>query len=297
MGQSQGAQSQLAMDPTAIGAGSEYYHFLRETLTDVHDLIDDGDNAIRGTRSHPQERVNQGLIDISGSIWMNPTPDELDNLLPRILGGSENLDVFPVAETVPSFVVAIDRVARVHTYSGCKVNRAIFSGRKGQPVTLELQIIGASVSEGAAGSFPSLTPSSQTPYVFHEGVLTLQASSRSFDQFVLIVDNRLEREYNNSRTATDIVARDRAVFLATSTPYTATETDLLTTPVGSAAGAAATLVFTKGGQSTTFTLANIKSFARSPNVPGKRQIRLPLQYKAYKTTSANEIEITHDPVP
>jgi len=297
-GQSIGSQSALLLDSVApIDGSSEPYYFLSENLVAQYDLIDDGEQAIRGTRSHPEERVSQGLVRVGGSIVMNPTPLELDNLLPRILGAAEVTDLFSVAETLPSFLVAINRIAKFHTYAGAKVNKAIFSGGSGKPLQLELQILAQTETEGAAGSFPSVAEGNQTPYNFTQGVITLGGATQLFNQFVLIVDNHLSVEFNNSRTATDIVAADRSVFLALSTPYTSTETTLFTTPVASAAGdSAATLVFTSGTKSLTFTFGNLKSFARTPSVRNKGQIRLPLRYKAYEIAGVDEIAVTNDPV-
>jgi hypothetical protein len=290
------------MDSTGIDTNSDPYHFLMEQLVANYGLIDDGSQAIRGSRSHIEGRVGLGLVDVSGPIFMHPTPDELDTLLPRILGAAESTDTFALAETLPSFLVAIDRVARVHTYATCYVNKATLSGKTGGKVQLKLDIIGTSEALGAAGSFPSLTFSTQKPYEFHEGVLTLGGSTYVYNEFVLVIDNHLERVYNNSTEATCIEAADRTVHFATSTPWTSSETGIYTTRTGSGAApirtglTTNTLVFTNGGISTAFSMGNVKLFAKSPSVPGKKEIRLPLYYKAYKTGSTNEIEVTNDPV-
>jgi len=294
-GQSQGAQANLAFDAALpFDGSSEPYHFTSITLGATNTLIDDGAQSIRGSRSHIEERVSRGLVHIRGSIIQNIVPDELNRILPRILGSSELTDVFNDAETVPAFQVMVDRVAKVHTYTGCKIDKAIFSGTSGKPVKLEMKIIGQTEAESAAGGYPALTYSVQQPYVFSEGVLVLGGVTHIFNSFVTVIDNHLEPEFNNSRTATDIVAADRTVALAISTPYTSTEASLYNTPVGSDAGISATLTFTKGNQSLLFTYGNIKSLARTPPVSGKKQIRLPQQYKAYKTGSTDELVVTHD---
>jgi hypothetical protein len=200
------------MDTVApIDTSSIHYHFVSESLSAKYSLIDDGSQALRGTRDHFEPRAGLGLIDVSGSIVFHPTPDDLDTLLPKILGGAKSTFDFPTAETVPSFLVAIDRVAKVHTYSGCYVDKAIFSGTKGGNIKLELKIIGTSEAEGAAASFPALTASVMKPYQFNQGALKLANTTHIYNQFVLVIDNHLEREFNNSPTATDIVAADRTV--------------------------------------------------------------------------------------
>lgn len=295
-GQSQGAQAQMCIDESSIDTNSQPLHFYQETLTAEHDLIDDGDQSMRGTRTHPEERVSEGLNPVEGSTWHYATPDELDALLPWALGAAENFDVFNVAETIPARNIAIDKVAKVFTFNNCYVKRMIITGQTGGLITFKFDIEALTVSEGNAGSFPALTHSTQRAYAFHEGVMTLFGSARKYNQFALVVDNHTEREFNNSKTATDIGSRDREIWLYTSTPYTSDETALYTTPAGSVAGAAATLVFTNGNLSTSIALGNLKAFAKVPTVAGKRQIRLPFRGKAFGDGATPDIKITHDSV-
>jgi hypothetical protein len=305
-GQSQGALAQLCMDTALpIDTSSLPLHFYKSTLSAKYELIDDGSQSMRGERSHIEERVSTGLIDVSGSIFAYASPDELDNWLPFALGTAAAGDVFAVADVGLERWFEIDNVTKVHTFNSCFCDQMIISGQKGQPVSYEFRIIGTSVTESAAGDFPALTFSTQRFSAFHEGVLTMQSTSHLFDRFVLVIDNHLERNYNSLPTATDIVPRDRTVTLYTSTPYTSTESGLLTTPAAldgtwatfDPAGAAASLVFTNGATSTSIAIGNLKITPRTPENAGKRQIRLPIKAKAYKTGSTDEIKITHDATP
>jgi hypothetical protein len=304
-GQSQGSQSQLCMDTALpIDTSSIPLHFTRSTLAAKFELIDDGAASMRGSRSHIEERVGTGMIDVSGSIVCNATPDELDNWLPFALGTAESANVFAVAEGALERWFMVDNIGKLHTFNSCYCDKMIISGTKGKPIQFRFDVIGTSVTEAAAAGFPALTFSTQRFYSFHEGVLTIQGAAELFDRFVLVVDNHLEREVNNSTTATDIVPADRDVWLYTSTPYTSDETALLTTPAAMAgtwatfdpAGAAASLVWTNGGVSTTINLGNLKIYPRTPPNQGKRQIRLPIRAKAYMTGVTAEIKVTSDSV-
>ena len=104
-------------------------------------------------------------------------------------------------------------------------------------------------------------------------------------------------QWNNSATATAICPTDRENTLSLSTPYTSDESALFTTPLSSATGAAATLAFSRSGQSTSIAFANLKSIARPPGIPNKGQIRLPLHYRAYKSGSTASVIVTHDATP
>lgn len=294
MASSQGSQAKLCMDAVApIDTSSEPYEFLSISGGAEHQII--RTEGIRGTRSRSKERRRRGLQVVQFSIVMNPSPAELDKLLPRILGANESTDVFALAETLPTFLVCVDRIAKVHTYTGCVVSRATFRSSTGQPLQLTLDIIGVSETEGDAGSFPSLSLDTDTMFVHSDAVLTVQSSARSFDQAELIIDNRVVSRFMNSRTATDVAATDREILFNCSTPYTSSESDLITTPAGSSAGAAATLAYTNGNQSISFALANlIQDPARTPGIPGRGEILLPLNFRAEKSGSTNELIVTHD---
>lgn len=287
---SQGAYSRLAID----GQQMEFNTIREGTRTE---LVDNGDQAIRGTRSHAKERVTLGLVWVKHIITMQPTPSELDVLIPLMGFAESPTDTFTLTDDFDSltFTMLIDRVEKIHTYADSIIDKAIFRGQKGgMPIGLELHILSPTESEGTTWTGPPTALDTDHNYAFTEGVLTLQASAREFDRFLLSIDNKCAVEHNNSRTATCITPTDSEIVLACSTPYTSTESDLYTTPFGSAAGAGGSLVFTRSTKSTTFTFANLKSIATVPEIPGKQEIRLPLFYKAYSSGATKPLVITHD---
>lgn len=289
----QGALTQLAMDSaTPIDTMSEPYEFVSCTLRKTTAIIESG--GIRGTRSRVEEVARQGNDSIAGSIVLTPSPADLDNLLPRILGAAEASDAFAVAETVPSFSVGVNYGADAFEYLGCYVNRAIFRGSPNGMLQLELDIIGTSQADL---SYPSLTlgvAANNVPYRFSEGVLTMVSSARSMMSFELIIDNALEARFTNATTASSIQAHDRIVTLNCTTPYTSSEVDLFTQ---SLEGTTGTLVFTNGGMSTTFTFGLlVPQPLQGPTIPGKREVVLQQTYRAYRDGATKEIAVTHDSV-
>jgi hypothetical protein len=204
-------------------------------------------------------------------------------------------DTFTPEDVVTTFTMLIDRVAKVHTYANSMIDKWVFKGQKGRlPISLELTILSPTESEGAADSFSATAIDTDHNYAFTEGVLTLQSATHEFDRFAMSCDHKSAVQHNNSRTATCITYTDRELFLACSTPYTSTESALYTTPFGSAAGTAASLVYTRSGKSTTFTFANLKSSPNIPEIMGKSEVRLPLFYKAYSSGATKPLIITHD---
>jgi len=289
----------LAMEPTngSFDANSECYEFLSESMKKTGVILDT--SGIRGTRSHHSNNTRTGPYEVGGSITIVPHPAGLDLILPRIMGAAESTDTFALADGLnlagsQYFGLMVDRVAKVFTYAGCLIDKAIFRGQAGGFVELQLDIIGQSESVGNAGSFPAITPSvaaNAAPYVFTDGVCTLVSSARVITEFEVTIDNQLRRRMSNSLTATSIDASDRIVTCKFKTPYTSSETDLYGQAL---AGSAATLVLTNGNMSTTMTFATIQFPDNSPTITGKDEIPLELEGIARMSSTTKELVVTHD---
>lgn len=293
---SQGAQAGLLVEgsggtPT-YDASSEAYEFVSESVRKQATILDT--NAIRGTRSHSKEVTRAGVNQVGGSIVMHPSPLSLEKWLPRFMGAAKSGDTFAIDETLPAFGLLIDKVGDVFEYRDCYVNQAIFRGREGELVEMELDIMGA--TEGASTSWPATPPSlgvadADAPYVFSEGVLMIFSGARTFMDFTLTINNQLARRYGNSQNATSITPEDRIVTLACPVPFTSTEASALYDTA--VTGASGSLVFTNGDFSTTFTFGNLQVPAQTPVVGGKSEITLPLEMTARKSGSTAEIDVTN----
>lgn len=288
----------FAVDPsvTAIGdfdSGSEQYEFTSESIRMVQTHVDS--MGIRGTRSRVKDHVRIGQESVGGSISGVLTPVEFDKWLPRILGAAESTDSFALDETLPEFGMLFDRSVARYVYTGCKVGRATFTGAPGQLIGYTLDIIGKTEIISAT-SFSGTIPAIDTgqPYVFGDVTFGLSADA-SADEclgFTLTIDNMLQARFPNSITATEIYASDRLITLSMLLPYTADEADLVDQAV---AGAAGTMTWTNGNQSTLFTFANLKAPSESPTTPGRGGERtFNLNMTAYMSGSTRELVVTHD---
>lgn len=287
-----GHQSRLSMAATgtAIGSYTEAYEFVSESVRKSLTILDT--SGIRGTRSHPKERTRDGTYTIGGQIRMHATPAMLDLLLPRILGANESTDVFALAETLPEFDLLIDRVAKRFVYGACKISRATFRCQAGGLLELDLDVVGKTETVSAT-SFPTITAPIDAPYVFSDAVLTLVSSSRIVTQWELTIDNAIQARFSNSQAATDLQATDRIITASLTTPYTSSEVDLYGLNVGSSA--AATFVFTNGGYSTQFAIANLQIPDNSPTVENRNgEILLNLTGTAKTSSTTKELIVTHD---
>jgi hypothetical protein len=287
---SMGTQSRLSMAATgtAIGSYTESYEFIGENLAKALTILETA--GIRGTRSHPAERTRDGTYSVQGTIRFHCSKGLLDLLLPRILGGGTS-PTYTLAETLPAFDVLLERIADRFVYGACKVNRAIFKARASGLLELALELIGETETVSAT-AFPAIAPLTDSPYIWQDCVVTLNATPRVVTEFELVVDNHLRARFSNSQTASDLYPTDRTIGLKCTVPFTSDDTDLYGANTGGAA--AGSLVFTNGAHNLTFTLAQVQFPDNSPVVAGKGEIFLHLTGTAKKSGSTSELVVVNN---
>lgn len=284
--------SQGAVSKLAIGGYQMPFRYIDDQS--YRAIVDDTPEMITGLMDPLSERISLGQQFLTVMVRLHPTPLELTQLLPY-MGLALSTGVWQLEEDVDDFTMVIDRVAKVHTYSNCKINQWVLGGQKGQPITLDLQIFGKTFSEGSAGSFSATALQSDAPYPFTGATYTIKSSARAIDRLAFAVNHNLEREFENALTANCIDMTRRTATVASSVPYISGNTALFTTPfVTSLDGAAATLLLARGNQSTSIAFTNLTPIARPPSIPAKVAIRLPMFHRAYRTISDKAFAITHD---
>lgn len=301
---SMGHQAQLGTkNETVYGSAvtvDEGFVFTSESIVKRGVIVER--TGLRGTRSHRADDTRVGPYAVGGRLVMEPTPEDLAIWLPRILGAAAVGTTYDLDETLPSFTLSIDRVAKVFIYAGCKVNRATFQGSQGGLLRLTLDIVAQSETIAAAGTFPSLSPSVSQPYIFSDLVLTLASTAREVKEFELVIDNGVITDrFMNSLVIVNAPEGDRTLTLATMHAWAADNTDLYEQAL---AGAAGTLELTNAlggtpptGYRTTFSFATLQVPDRSPNVPGRDELFLNLDMVARQVGSTPELTVTHDSTP
>lgn len=284
------ALAQLCMDAAApIDVSSEPFYFvssgIRKRNTHAYST------GITGSRSRRSHRARIVQTYVGGPLILEPSPTEIDLMLPRILGGTTGGGVTDVADTLPEFLIAIDKVTKVMTYSGCRVARAVIQGSQNQAMRWSLDIEAETQSTGNAGTFPALTLPTDNFFVFSDLTLTLESVSRKFRDFTLTIDNLLDADrWHNSLTRAEIAAQDRLVQLSVNLPYTSDNEDLFDAAI---AGAAGQLVMTDGTTTYTIDIANAKVPTEGPEVPGRGQeIRMPLVVDCFHDGTDSECKWT-----
>lgn len=292
---SMGHQARLYVEPGAaphtFDATSETYEFQSESLRKTETLTNT--NGVRGTRSASASRTRKTQQSVAGTILFTPSPADFALWLPRILGGSGPA----LAETVPSFGVLVDRVAKTFQYTDCKVSSARIFGSSGGLVQCELSIVGKTEVQGTAAPVVAFSETdADEPFVFAELSANILAAARECFSFEIRVDNMIQPRFVNSLTATQLHESDRIVTVNLETPYTSDELDLLDMSVE---GVAATLTLTNGTVSTGFGFTGIQAPGDTPTVTTRTdELRLTIAGTARSTLDGgvpvDEITVTND---
>lgn len=294
---------------TKLGKGTaepvtEQFNFISENLVKNQTVVDT--SGLRGTRQHDNSRVRKGVYTVGGTTVMQPTPDELNKWLQYIQGGTPVVGTpagsttFPVGETLPDFYLWVDKVVKVHKWSGCKVDFAEFRVAQGGIMDMELGIEGKDETLGNAGTFPALTLDTDSPFMIFDATagglgvtsaLTLGGTPRDFREMRIRIDNALIKDRHlNYQYRTRLDSIDRNVSFRALVPWTADNIDLY----NAGASVAGTLVFTNGSNSLTFDFPALTVEDKSPPVQGREEMFFEVTGVLRKTASADDLKLILD---
>lgn len=283
-----GVTSKL-MIGTASGTPSVPLPFLSESLA-MHKTIFDG-NALAGTRTRFADRARQSIQPISGSLSLEPTPIEMQSILPWVLGGTPATTSYPLSDTLLTQSywalrgVAPSNAGKIFKYPVVGVNRGTFSANQGGPLAVNLDLVGTTEdSATGGGSFPSYTEGVVAgPWMFHELVLTVNSSARKPKNISITIDNAVAADrFFNSQALQTVQATDRIITVSHDFPYgdEATAYGMVQT------GVTCVAVFTQGVYILTFNMPLVQYEDISPVVNDRGEQMLRLSGTARGTSAA-----------
>ena len=288
--------------PRTFANTSERYGFLAESLKVVKPY--QGRRRITGDRSQYSDAVRTHSYLARGAIVLQPGPADLDNWLPRYTWGTESpTDQFNLGDTQSEFDVLIDRENKVFHYTECIGSKCVFRSTTeagNEPTNEELiemicYIMGK--DESTATAWPSPEPSltlgsTSLPYLHSEGVFTFNSNATRFRNWEMTIDNMVVPLFYNSLSPSCFRSMGRRITLKMQNPFTATTWTDAVAALNS--GVAATLVFTNGTLSTTFTFPHLRNRYQTPTTSGRSEIPLFLELEAFRTSGSMELVVTND---
>jgi hypothetical protein len=267
------------------------FDFGTEGLKKKEKLVDG--NGTRGTLSSDISRIRPGQKPIDGPISFEPNVAEMALLLPWIFGGTptgSGTVTYPLADTIATRFVTIDRILKVFTYTSVGVDSATFRAAQGSTLSLDLNLVATTDTVGNAGTFPDIDiDTASGPWIFEELVLSVNSTTVKAKSFELTVANRIDRQrFYNSLTLTSVIAHDREINFRTSLPYG----DHSALYDAGSGGVEVEAVFTNGTNILTFAMGKVAYPAESPNIPGRMEIMLPIAGQAFADGDTKELITT-----
>jgi len=274
-----------------ISVGAVPVPFISHNIKETRELVED--EGLRGTRTRASERVAQGNIKVAGSLTLWPNPADLTAVLKFLLNSASALTLTDAMQDV---TIVSGTPASTQTFVG-RFTSGTFTGSPGQKLKLVLNFVGKTCAMSAT-SAAGTTDLAQRPYMFYDlgSGITIGGSAYSIDKFALTVDNKIIPTYMQGQTATDLEPTDRVITLGVQTKYTSSEASILTTnQSGPTVGSpiAASLAFTNGANSLSFTFGSIIAVPETVEVPGREHLRLPLNYHCYGVSTTKEMVTTN----
>lgn len=289
----------MAVDATATPAtATERYELLSEGLATEREII--RTDGLRGSRMHPVSRIRQGRQTPSGTIAMEPTYAELVLMLTRLIGANAG-GTYTVSDTVPVyFQTIIDRVAKVYTYTGCKVDKGTIKFGQGTTVMLDMSIEACTESIGNANTFGAAAISATAPFIFADSTLTLGGTAYQVFDVEISIDWHLKKDrWVNSLTRTDLPSMDFTCMTKFTVPYTSDTVGLYDGGIAGITGSLNVNFLGAGGGaagvSMLCTFGNLVfPAAKSPTVGSKDEITLTLAGESRQTGATSPLVIVLD---
>lgn len=266
----------------------------------VQEEFHDG-NGLRGTLAHDVSRNVANIRRVltnPGLAIFEPTAVEWANLLPWILGGTTSGSptvTYALGETRPSRFCTLDRVTKVFTYNGVAVDKFTIKGSKGNPVTLELDLVGIDETEANSGTFPNLNLDVVNgPFMFASTTFSINSITHQAQDFEIHGDFKIDRErLLNSATLTQANPTDLLLTFKATIPEAVAEDIYGLGP----AGTQVVVTCTNANAVMTFTMVKVAAPRHSPRSQGRNEVLQYWEGQAFKSAGARELVTTLNPGP
>lgn len=287
---------------TTFDENSERYEILAEGVG-IRDVLV-GAQGLTGELGMNAAHLREGPSYVQGTFLMNVSAADLDNWLPRILGGSETADVHSAGDSFPKFDIMLKRDEVVYRYSDCVVAAVMFRGdhdaNKQEPQLIEMavSIVGSTETKGTMpGTVPGLPTDGPLYWLFADSTLTLDGTDYVYSAFSLLIDNQIQVLHRNSLSPVCFRTMGRKVLFRPRLPLCGAAADDLyfSRLDGAAKLAFAADKYIDGASTmvTEFDMPRVVNTKRSPRTRGRSEIPLELDLTAYLSGSDQEISVTN----
>lgn len=222
---------------------------------------------------------------VNGPLVLNPRADTLQAICLCIFGDGAFATDLKLPGNICSYYQLSHSdpvVDKIYRYNNCVTPSAVFSASDtSQLLQLEWNVEAQSrtVQDDVATNWPSLSLSSQQPFVFRQGTLTVGGSAFKIKDFRFTVNNNLQlTDFYNSLNREEMPSSLQQFELIHTSPWdSGTEAAKIGT---SQTDIAATLLFQSGTKIIQFELPSLYTNLDEPEVGGRLRIHNQYTWKA-----------------
>jgi hypothetical protein len=255
-------------------------------------------NGTRGSFNKFGNRVRVNRNVITPRLVAEPTVTEWTKYFPWIMDGTPTGTTtltYPMANTTAErFVHQAPAAGESYLLTGVAVDNATLRASSGEPLSLELDLLGRTYSDSPA-AFPAITLDTVTqPFILSDLILTVASVARECRDFSFMVRKNLDRNrYLNSLNLTRTQKLARQISCAISIP---SGDNAATWNLGEA-GATLTAVFTNPNSAAVLSISCIdwRFTPSSPDHPFNQEGFLALDGECYQSGSTEPVIITLTP--
>jgi len=274
---SRGHQFAIAEMGSASGAAfTRRLAFSRFGLRGVSNtVVDDG---IADSLWDQEGNEQVATETVSGQCVINPRAADLQSICMCIFGGA----AFSGNQKLPGplcnyFQIghADPFVNRVYRYNNAVTSQAVFSASDSAQLlnlawTIEAQSRTLISDMTNIANWPVMALSTQQPFVFRNGVLTVGGTAYRMKQFSLTVDNQLQTsDFFNSLHRTEMPQSGQSFVLTHDSPWDlAAEAD----KIGAQQDVSAVLNFVSGTKQIQFEFPKLFTIMDEPEIAGRNRI-------------------------
>jgi len=271
--------------------------FAQAVPKSTREIVTNQDNVMCGDIDTDINRAQKGRIIVAWSLSFDITWPIAEVVFPLLglTGGASGPWTLGATDALSTFPVDIDLVGEVHDINNAFVSGWTIRGTKGsKPIQMQMDIIGETES-ALSGSFAEDKVAFGAEFAFTHSTMKVEDDAtnnrtRSFDRFVLAVNNNVVSEFNNSITLTDAVIGGRSVQFATSIPYVPAEDDLYFDHRDASDGRQVEVVLDNGVRKLTFLLPACMAVTKPASALGKsQQIRTPVTMLAFRDDDGSRV--------
>lgn len=237
------------------------------------------DTGNNGTLWSRDEDYVKDRTAVGGNIAFAPRASDMRWALPLILGTAFSANTIKAGPQCPFFRVGhLDPVVdTVYNYITCATSKAVFSSSDAQGGVLGLSwdVETGTSTQTAGASWPTLLLATQQPFVHAQSVITVNGAVKRIKDVSVSIDNQLQTDnYFNSLSRKDFPSDGQLITLTHTSPFDEASDLALTNLTGSVT---ASLVYTNGAFSLTFTFPCLRALPAEPDV-GARGTRVTNAY-------------------